>query len=136
MPVRLEWSRLSLGERALNERGSAAVEFLLVSILLATLLGGVLQVALALYVRNTLQDAASEGARYAALADAAPGEGASRAEDLVHAALGSRFAVRSSGESGDGMLAVTLSGRLPVFGLWGPAGAVEVTGHAPGEPAS
>src|SRR5699024_8700584 len=55
----------SADRRRLNdERGSAVVEFVLVSVLVVTLLLGVLQLTLALHVRNTVVDAAGEGARY------------------------------------------------------------------------
>ncbi|MDQ2661335.1 MAG: pilus assembly protein, partial [Actinomycetota bacterium] len=49
-----------------DERGSAVAEFTLVGILLTVLALAVVQLALALHVRNTMLDAAAEGARYAA----------------------------------------------------------------------
>ncbi|WP_036969499.1 TadE/TadG family type IV pilus assembly protein, partial [Promicromonospora kroppenstedtii] len=54
---------MSAGRR---EHGSAAVEFLLVSVLVLALLLGVVQVALAVHVRSLATDAAAEGARVAA----------------------------------------------------------------------
>ena len=58
----------SPGSRLLrDEEGSAVAEFSLVGVLLTALLLAVVQLALALHVRNTVLDAAAEGARYAAL---------------------------------------------------------------------
>ncbi|MGV2903347.1 TadE/TadG family type IV pilus assembly protein, partial [Microbacterium sp. AGC62] len=45
-----------------DERGSSPVEFLLVGTLLTALTLGVLQLALAVYVRNVVHDAAVGGA--------------------------------------------------------------------------
>ncbi|GMA29919.1 TadE/TadG family type IV pilus assembly protein [Arenivirga flava] len=44
-----------------DERGSAPAEFVMVSALLLALLLAVLQLGVALHVRNTVTDAASEG---------------------------------------------------------------------------
>ena len=52
-----------------SERGSAVVDFVLVSILIVTLLLAVLQVAVYVHVRNVVTASAQEGARYAANAD-------------------------------------------------------------------
>ena len=49
-------------------------EFTLVGVLLTVLALAVVQLALALHVRNTLLDAAAEGARYAALAGSSDGD--------------------------------------------------------------
>ena len=48
--------------RSRDERGSAVVDFVLVSMLVVPLFLGILQVGLYLYVRNTVTAAASEGA--------------------------------------------------------------------------
>ena len=53
--------------KASDERGSAIVDFLLVSLLVTVLMLGVVQLALTLHVRNVLIDSAAEGARYAAV---------------------------------------------------------------------
>ena len=49
-----------------RERGSAVVDFVLVSVLILTLLMAVLQVAVYAHLRNVLVASAQEGARYAA----------------------------------------------------------------------
>ena len=94
----------------------------------------VLQLALGLHVRNTVLDAASEGARFAALADNSPADGVARCRTLITLAIGGDFARDVSVTSGDwrGHPAVTVTVRttLPVIGLIGIGGVVEVSGHA------
>jgi hypothetical protein len=94
----------------------------------------VLQLALALHVRNTVLDAASEGARFAALADNGPADGAARCRTLIALAIGGDYArdvTVSSGEwQGRPAVTVTVRTTLPVIGLIGIEGAVEVSGHA------
>ena len=72
----------SLVRAAARDDGSAVVEFVLVGTLLTLLTLSVLQLGLALLVRNTVLDAASEGARYAALADNDLPDGVARTRDL------------------------------------------------------
>lgn len=117
-----------------DDDGSAVVEFALVGALLVVLALGVVQLALALHVRNTVADAAAEGARYAALADVPARAGAERAEELIATALGGSYPASASASetSGFGYPAVRVEVRapLPVIGLLGPAGVIEVEGHA------
>jgi len=122
--------------RALDDdTGSAVVEFVLVSSMLLLLVLGVLQLGLALHVRNALIAAAGEGARFAALADTGLDEGATRTRELVAASLGPGYAVdvgvRSALIDGVPSVAVTVSAPLPVAGLLGPAGMLKVVGRAP-----
>ena len=58
-----------------GDDGVAVVDFALVAGLVSLIFAGVLQVTLALHVRNTVIDCAAEGARYAALADREPADG-------------------------------------------------------------
>jgi hypothetical protein len=106
----------------------------LVSALLTILTLSVIQLGLALLLRNTLQDAASEGARYGALADNRPRDGVVRTKQLIEAAVGSAYAkdVRISNGSYDGYPAyiVTVRTPLPLFGLIGIPNGLEVQGHA------
>lgn len=106
----------------------------MVGALLTILTVSVLQLGLALHVRNTVLDAAAEGARFAALADNTPADGAARCRALVVAAIGAGYAedVRVSTGSWLGHPAVTVTVRttLPVIGLIGIGGALEVSGHA------
>ena len=75
-----------------DERGSAVAEFVMVGAILTVLTVSVLQLALALHVRNTVLDAASEGARFAALADNAPADGVARCRTLIALAIGGDYA--------------------------------------------
>ena len=66
-----------------GERGSAVVDFVLVSILIMTLLLAVLQVAVYVHVRNVVTASAQAGARYAANADVDSSSGAARTVEVV-----------------------------------------------------
>lgn len=116
------------------EHGSAAVEFLLVSVLVLALLLGVVQVALAVHVRSLATDAAAEGARVAARADRSPADGVARTRALLADALTGDYArdVTASRTAIDGaaVIEVTVRAPLPVVGLLGPGGTLTVRGHA------
>jgi hypothetical protein len=117
-----------------DDRGSAVIEFVLVGMMLTFLTLAVLQLALALHVRNTVLDAAAEGARFGALADNTPSDGVARTIELIDSAIGPDYAgdVRvSEGEwMGYPAITITVQTTLPVLGPLGPAGALEVSGHA------
>jgi hypothetical protein len=120
--------------RSRSDVGSAAAEFVLVGALLTVTTLSVLQLGLALFVRNTVLDAASEGARFGALVGNTPSDGAQRAADLITTALGPSYAGDVSGAVGDFLGApsavVTVRAPLPLIGLIGLDGGIEVTGHA------
>ena len=117
-----------------DDRGSAVVEFTLVGVLLTVLFLALLQLGLALHVRNTLTASAAEGARYAANADRDPGEGAAVTRQLIRDSLADSFAgdVTSGLETVDGVptVYVQVRARLPVVGLLGPPRGIVVRGHA------
>ena len=117
-----------------DDNGSAAAEFVMVGALLTVLTLAVLQLGLALLVRNAVVDAASEGARIAALADGSFEDGRQRTIDLITTAVGSSFASDVSVQSGDYLghpaVVVTVRAPLPIAGLWGLADMLEATGHA------
>lgn len=117
-----------------SEHGSAAVEFLLVSVLVLALLLGVVQVALAVHVRSLAIDAAAEGARVAARADRGPADGVARTRALLGEALTGAYArdVAAGHATVDGLVVteVTVRTPLPVVGLLGPGGTLTVRGHA------
>lgn len=106
----------------------------MVGALLTVLTLSVIQLGLALHVRNTVLDAAAEGARYAALADTGLGEGAARTRDLIVTALGPGYAGDISVSEGDHLghpaAIVTVRAPLPLIGLVGIEGAMEVSGRA------
>lgn len=117
-----------------SEQGSAVVEFVFVGVLLTILALAVLQLSLALHVRNTLQDAASEGARWAALIDSSLEEGKTRTQQLVTVAVGTQYAknvsARQTTWQGAPAVEVIVKAPIPLFGLLGPSRMLEVSGHA------
>jgi Flp pilus assembly protein TadG len=117
-----------------DDAGSAVAEFVMVAGLLTLLTLSVIQLALALHIRNTVIDAAAEGARYAALADSALPDGVARTRDLITVAIGAAYArdVTASYGSylGHPSALVTVRTPLPLIGLVGIEDGLEVTGHA------
>ncbi len=122
------------GRRDDGERGAAVVDFALVGGLLTVIFIAIVQLALVLHVRNTLIDAAASGARYGTLADRDPQDAVARTEELIRGSLadayGSDIAVGESTSGGVRTLEVVVRAPLPVIGLIGPAGVMEVRGHA------
>jgi hypothetical protein len=120
--------------RWLADSGSAVAEFVMVAALLTVLTLSVLQLALALHIRNTVLDAASEGARYGSLADNRLSDGVQRTRDLISTALGPDYARDVSAETGSwrghAAAIVTVRTPLPLFGLVGIEDGLEVSGHA------
>ena len=119
---------------ARDERGAAVSEFALVSGLVVFVFLAVMQVGLALHVRNTLTLAASEGARAGARLDAAPQAGVARAREVVTGSLSGRFAedITAGSDSVDGVsvVVVTIRAPIPVLGPIGPDRGLTVTGRA------
>ena len=110
------------------------VDFVLASALVSVLFVCLVQVGLALYVRNTLVSCAAEGARLGARAGSSPDDGAARTRGLITASLSGRFAQDVEAEVRlDGavrVLAVRVRAPLPVFGPWGPARGFDLVGRA------
>jgi Flp pilus assembly protein TadG len=117
-----------------GQRGSAVVDFVLVTVVLAPLVAGVLQVALVLHVRATLAAAASDGARYAATADRGPADGVARTRSQIDAAIAGRFAqqveVRQGSVDGLPGVIITVTAEVPALGIGGPAVRFTVSGRA------
>lgn len=117
-----------------DDTGSAAAEFVMVAALLTVLTLSVLQLGLALLIRNTVLDAAAEGARFGALADRGPGDGVARTVDLISTALGPGYAGDVSASTGSWLghpaLTITVRAPLPLIGLAGVPGGLEVSGRA------
>lgn len=122
------WARLR------DDRGSAPAEFVMVGALLTVMTLSVLQLGLALHVRNTVLDAAAEGARFAALADNTPDDGVARTRDLIATALGPGYAADVTATTGRYLehpaVTVTVRAPLPLLGLVGLDDGLEVSGHA------
>lgn len=119
-----------------RERGSAAVEFVLVGTLVVLIGLAVVQLVLALHVRNTLTSSAYEGARYAAQADRSLTDGQQRSLEMVGQALGGidvEPTVSAEVHDGAEVVLVTLEAPVPLVGLWGP-GTMTVAARAFVEP--
>ena len=120
--------------KSMDDMGSAVAEFVMVVGLLLVLTLSVIQLALVLHIRNTIIDAAAEGARCASLADSSLSEGRTRTVELITSAIGADYArqVRASAGNFLGHAAVTITvlAPVPVLGLIGIDGGLEVSGHA------
>lgn len=118
----------------MRERGAAVAEFVLVMTLLIPLVLGIIQVGLVLHVRNTATAAAVEGARTAATLDATLARGVERTRAMLTDSLDDRFAedvsARYDTRSGIDAVRVTVRGRVPTLGMFGPAVTFTVHGHA------
>lgn len=117
-----------------SERGNAIAEFGLVAPLLVLIALAILQLALFQHVRNVLVDAAGQGARQGALHGAPPDAGAARTAAVIDSALGDGYPadVDATTVTVDGAMTVrvTVTAQVPLLGLLGPAGSLEVSGHA------
>jgi Flp pilus assembly protein TadG len=121
-----------------GERGSAVVDFVLVSVLVVALLLAVLQVAVYVHVRNVVTASAQQGARYAAVADVPSEEGAAQAVAVVARATSVRTAAGlrcTSAEEADGsgltLVVVRCAGSVPtLLASLGSLLPLQVTGRA------
>lgn len=120
-----------------DDRGSSPVEFVLAGTLLTLLTLAVMQLALAVYVRNVVHDAAVDGAYHAALADTSTEQGAEHAREVITRAVGETYAedvtVVRSMSLAQPTIEVRIRTTLPVIGLLGVPLALEVQAHAPEE---
>jgi Flp pilus assembly protein TadG len=121
-----------------GERGSAVVDFVLVSTLVVVLLLAVLQVAVYVHVRNVVTASAQEGARYAANADVDSALGAARTVEIVGRATSEQTAeglACTSAEETDAtgltLVVVRCSGSVPaLLASLGNVLPLDVTGRA------
>ncbi len=125
---------MTQSSRRPSERGSAVVDFVLVMVILIPLFLGIMQVALVLYVRNTLTAAASEGARYGATINHVPANGAARTRDQIAGTLTGKYAANVSPGieeiEGAQVVVITVDADVPALGLFGPSVHLTVKGHA------
>jgi Flp pilus assembly protein TadG len=123
--------------RGADDEGSSPVEFVLVGTLLTALTLVVLQFGLSVYLRNVVHDAAVDGAYHAALADTSLADGAARAREIVTRTVGEGFVTDAvatpTSAFGAPAVEVTVTATLPLLGVWGLPGGMEVTAHAPQE---
>lgn len=120
--------------RRRDEYGAAAVDFVLVMLVLVPLVLGIMQIGLVLHVRNTLTSAASDGARAAAVDGGTRSDGVERTRRMITEALDNRYAqsVSAHWSRSDGVPSVTVDVRakVPALGLLGTVGHVHVSGRA------
>jgi len=117
-----------------RESGSAVADFAMVAGLLSLLFLAVFQLGLALHIRNTLISCASEGARYAARADATPQDGVARASALISASLSDRYVdhvtALTTTVDGIAVVQVRIEAPLPILGSLGPDRVLSVRARA------
>lgn len=117
-----------------SARGAAVADFVLVLVILIPMFLGVLQVGLVLLVRNTLANAAAEGARHAATLDRDPAAGEAWTRRQIAGAISGRFArdidARLVSVGGQPTVEVVVHATVPALGLGGPAVSLKVVGHA------
>lgn len=121
----------------MRDRGSAAVDFVLVSLPVLVLLLAVLQGAAFLHLRAVVVASAAEGARQAAAADRSTADGGLLAEQVLarsasaRAAAGIRCAgAEVPGPGGAVLVAVRCRGAVPALLAAGSVLPVDVTAHA------
>jgi Flp pilus assembly protein TadG len=117
-----------------GEAGAAVVDVVLVMVVLVPVVLGIMQVALVLFVRNTLAAAASEGARLAATRDRGPADGVALTRAQIGDAVSGRFAHDVSASQQGQTVEVVVRARVPALGLGGPGIELTVVGHAVEEP--
>lgn len=117
-----------------TQRGNATAEFVMVSAMVVLLFLGVLQVAFAMFTKNVVQDAASQGARYGAMLDRQPEDGGARATELMYSVLPEHYGAEVSTSvtdwQGERAVQVSIQAPVPLLGPFGFISSWEVTGHA------
>lgn len=117
-----------------RDAGSATVEFVLISVLASAIFLAVVQVGVAVHVRNTLVASAAEGARYGAADGRTPEQAAERTRALIGTSLSDVYSQSVSADyatvDGVPVVVVRVTAPLPVFGLVGVAGDLNVEAHA------
>ena len=122
---------VALRPRLRDDDGAAVAEFPLVSVLIILIALAVIQAALILHTRNTLIDAAVQGAHHAALVGSTPDAGATRAEALIVDRFGESLGAEAVADvDEDGTVRVRIEATLPLVGLLGPAAGLQVEGRA------
>jgi len=117
-----------------RDAGSAPAEFALVGGLLVLVFLAVVQLAVAIHVRNTLVASAADGARVGAQAGRTLAAAEARTRELVRRSLTPSYPTDVSARrvlvGGVAMVEVEIAAPLPVIGLLGPGSNLDVTAHA------
>ena len=120
-----------------DERGSAVVEFTLVGTLLTLLTVAVIQIGIAVHVRNIVHDAAVQAAYEAALADVTPHQVEVVVREVVTSSVGSDLVGAVDASRSDALGVPTIEVRvtavLPLIVFLGVPDGLEVVGRAPVE---
>lgn len=131
-PPRAQNPSGNCSEAPRGDAGAAVAESVMVMALVSVLFAGLLQLGLALHLRGTLVDCVGEGARFGALADRTPADGAERARELVRASLPASYADTVTAaevhRGGLDVVEVTATVPLPLVGWFG-GGTMTVRGH-------
>ncbi len=118
----------------MNERGSAIVDFVMVGALVLAVFMAVVQLGLALYVRNVITDSAADGARFGGMLGATPADAVVRTRYLMSLALPSSFQADVTAQDtrlgGVPTVQVRVQANLPVFAFTGIGPRIEVVMHA------
>ncbi len=117
-----------------RDRGSAIVDFVLILLVLLPLVIAIAQLAIVLHTRNTLASAASEGARYAAVAGSSPEAGRAKTNELIDGALSAKFkrvvSVHPDVVGGAAGIKVVVESDVLILGIGGPGMHLVVSGRA------
>ncbi|WP_075972432.1 TadE/TadG family type IV pilus assembly protein [Glutamicibacter halophytocola] len=117
-----------------ESKGSAVAEFVMITTLLVLIALTLIQLALVLHVRNTLIDAAANGAHYGALANRSTADAQDRTRHLITESLHSGFAgnisVRSANVGEGSVITVSVETKVPLVGLLPNGWNLHVQGEA------
>jgi len=115
-----------------KDSGSIVAESAMIIALITLLCGTILQLGVIIHTRNTMIDAASAGARHAALADRALADGKQRATQLLTNSIpnASTAYVTVNRETSGELITVTIDHQIPLLGfITGPI-PLSATAHA------
>lgn len=102
-----------------SESGAIVAESAMIIALITLLCGTILQLGVIIHTRNTMIDAATAGARHAALADRSLADGQQRTTALLTSAIpNAESAAVTVSRAGDGeRVSITVQHHLPLLGF-------------------
>lgn len=117
---------------ASNQRGSAVVDFVLVSFPMMFIFVSTISLTLFSYARTVVLDATIEGVRFAALADQNPNSGAERARSLIAQSIGSllRIEIEHQEQSSLNRQLIAFESSAYLLGLSNPKAFFKVSSLA------
>jgi Flp pilus assembly protein TadG len=118
-----------------RDRGSAPVEFVLVSSLLVAVVLSLIQLSVVVHVRHALIASAQEGARWASYYDTQISEGVALTKRLISEGLSAGYAQNVTATpgtvAGQPGVRIIVTSPLPTIGLWSGGGSLRVWADAP-----